>query len=304
MPDFAKLAVLRTGVMGLMTADRAEQINRSMFAGLSAFGHVEVRLPDLWNARTLELNGQLRIPADGEYAFMVKTATGQAELLSGQAFFGASKASQTRTTSGNLKAGVYPFTIKYYNQGVFNVLNIQVKGPGMEAFQPFESLVVPITEWQREAGLTILDSETKFVDASAIVTLSYHKPVKASGESQGANVPANIVDGNIDNESGCHFGLSPQWLQVDLEKVYAVNRIKVHTYADNSRSYQYTVEGSTDEKTWSTLVDESANKKVSTAEGDNHTFAPVKMRYVRINLLKNSANPGVHLNELLVFEAK
>jgi len=42
----------------------------------------------------------------------------------------------------------------------------------------------------------------------------------------------------------------------------------------------------------------------STKGGQEHTFATAKARYVRINLLKNSANSGLHLNEILVFEAK
>jgi|GEM_PF-7131015 len=43
---------------------------------------------------------------------------------------------------------------------------------------------------------------------------------------------------------------------------------------------------------------------VSTPEGAEHTFAPVKGRYVSVNMLKNSANPGVHLNEIAVFAAE
>lgn len=120
------------GVMGLRTPDWAEQINRSMFAGLLPFGHIEVRLHGLHNARTLELNGQLRIPAGGDYEFKVRATIGRAELASGKAVIGAClEPSGERITRGKLKAGVYPFTIKYYNQGVFNDLNIQVKGPGL-----------------------------------------------------------------------------------------------------------------------------------------------------------------------------
>lgn len=141
MPDFSKLTELRTGVMGLMTTDRTEQINRSMWAGLPAFGHIEVRIPGLWNARTLELSGKLRIPADGDYQFKVRTATGQAELISGEGILGAcTEPSKDNITTSKLKAGTYPFTIKYYNKGVFNDLNIQVKGPTDTQFVPFETL--------------------------------------------------------------------------------------------------------------------------------------------------------------------
>ncbi len=48
----------------------------------------------------------------------------------------------------------------------------------------------------------------------------------------------------------------------------------------------------------------SANTKKSTRDGVEHTFPKIAARYVRVNLLKNSANPGVHLNELQVFKAE
>ena len=38
------------------------------------------------------------------------------------------------------------------------------------------------------------------------------------------------------------------------------------------------------------------------ATGDMHKFAPTDARYVRITMLKNSANSAVHLVELRVFE--
>ena len=50
------------------------------------------------------------------------------------------------------------------------------------------------------------------------------------------------------------------------------------------------------------MVDMSANTKPAVATGDMHKFAPADARYVRITMLKNSANPGVHLVEFRVFE--
>ena len=135
-------------------------------------------------------------------------------------------------------------------------------------------------------------------------TLAYHKPVKVSGETQGDMVPENAVDGMPDNSSGWHCGSSPAWLEVDLEKVYSIDRVKVFTYYDGGRYYQYTVEALPDGKTWKRIVDMSANTKPATERGDEHKFPATQARYVRVNMLKNSANPGVHLNEIMVYEAK
>lgn len=153
-----------------------------------------------------------------------------------------------------------------------------------------------------KAGLPVNGFHTD--KSKPIRSLAFDKPVTASSKAQGSHIPEDIVDGIADNDSGCHLSPYPQWLQVDLEKVYSIDRITIYTYYDGSRSYQYNVEGSTDGKTWVTLVDKSANTTVSTPEGDEYTFDPVNVRYVRVNMLKNSANAGVHLNEIVILEAK
>jgi hypothetical protein len=41
-------------------------------------------------------------------------------------------------------------------------------------------------------------------------------------------------------------------------------------------------------------------RQVAGRDGDLHTFAPVEARYVRATMLKNSANSGVHIVEVIV----
>jgi len=136
------------------------------------------------------------------------------------------------------------------------------------------------------------------------VNLATGKPVTVSGGTQGSNLPRNAVDGVTSNDSGWHTAPWPQWLQVDLGKSCSIDRVKVFTYYGDGRCYQYTVEASTDGKEWKQIVDMSRNTKASTEAADDHTFPAVQARYVRVQLLKNSANEGVHLNELMVFKAK
>jgi len=136
--------------------------------------------------------------------------------------------------------------------------------------------------------------------------LAMGKPVKATGirDPEGNMVPEKAVDGILNNDSGWHCGSSPAWLEVDLEKVYSIDRVTVVTYYDGGRYYRYTVEASTEGKTWATVVDMSKNTKPSVKGGQEHAFARTAARYVRVNMLKNSANEGLHLNEIMVFEAK
>jgi hexosaminidase len=114
------------------------------------------------------------------------------------------------------------------------------------------------------------------------------------------------VDGRADNVNA-HWAstdAAPQWLQVDLQKVHSVDHINVITHFDGGRYYQLTAEVSVDGKTWQKVLDFSDNKIPATAAGHFGTFPKTDARYVRINMLKNSANQFVHIVELIVNEAK
>jgi len=114
------------------------------------------------------------------------------------------------------------------------------------------------------------------------------------------------VDSRADdvNAHWASAGPAPQWLQIDLEKVYPIDFINVITHYDGSRYYQLTAEVSEDGKTWTKVLDFSKNTVPATANGYAGTFARTDARYVRINMLKNSANPFVHIVEVIVNQAK
>lgn len=133
--------------------------------------------------------------------------------------------------------------------------------------------------------------------------LTTGKPVTTSGKRNENEKPEYAVDGMAD--TGKYWGTipAPQWLQVDLEKEVTLDRVHIWPYWDGQRHYGYSIELSTDAKSWKQVVDASANSQVETDRGREHTFVPAKARYVRVNMLSNSANPAVHLVELQVFEA-
>jgi hexosaminidase len=132
--------------------------------------------------------------------------------------------------------------------------------------------------------------------------LTTGRPVTVSG-TEGGYAGENAVDGTVDLNKAWWAGPSPQWLMVDLGKVTKLDRAQVFPFWDGRRFYQYKVEVSLDNKEWRQVVDMSANTKPAVATGDMHKFAPADARYVRVTLLKNSANPGVHVVEFRVFEA-
>ena len=129
--------------------------------------------------------------------------------------------------------------------------------------------------------------------------LTTGKPVTASGQSQG-NPAADAVDGSLDTYWDANP--YPQWLQVDLRKPVTLDEIRLYGYVAENRYYQYVIELSLNGKTWKKVVDESRNEKVSTDEGYRHKIEPTQARYIKVTMLKNSVNTGVHIRELWVFQ--
>jgi hypothetical protein len=135
--------------------------------------------------------------------------------------------------------------------------------------------------------------------------LTTGKPAKSSsfaGQGKDAEVPENAADGWVGNGKAWGADKPPQWWQVDLQNVYALDRVQLFPWGQDGRALQYTVEVSSDEKNWTQVVDESRNTKPVSPHGHLHKFAPVNARYVRVNILKNSAPDIVELEEVRVYE--
>ena len=130
--------------------------------------------------------------------------------------------------------------------------------------------------------------------------LTTGKPIKADPGVQDKYKPEFAVDGRPD--TAWWAGPGPKSLTVDLQKSYTIDRIDVFPYYDNRRFYTYTVEASEDGEKWTPVVDMTANRKPHTEQGDQHDIKAMPMRYVRVTLIKNSANEAVHLAELRVYE--
>ena len=132
--------------------------------------------------------------------------------------------------------------------------------------------------------------------------LTTGKPVTASERNEG-HPPEAAVDGFADIKRFWDAGKgAPQWLEVDLKRTAKISKIDLYTYWDGHRYYQYYIEVSKDRKKWIKVVDESTSSTKASQDGYKHQFTPTEARYVKVTLLKNSANPGLHIVELRVFE--
>ena len=89
----------------------------------------------------------------------------------------------------------------------------------------------------------------------------------------------------------------PQWLNLDLWSVVPVNRFTTHFFDNDSRTYTYAIDVSSDGSTWTTVV---APKTAGGIVTDN--FNLVMARYVRLNVLGSTVNPSVDVEETRVFQ--
>lgn len=137
--------------------------------------------------------------------------------------------------------------------------------------------------------------------------LTTGKAVASSGE-QKEEFSTLAVDGLVEFQvdPASYWGASPapQWLMVDLEETREIDEVHLYTLWDETRYYQYTIAASTDQKTWTTIVDASANTKPADENGYRHQISPVKVRYIKVTMLKNSTGPDVHIVEIRVREHK
>ncbi|MCY2924710.1 MAG: chitobiase/beta-hexosaminidase C-terminal domain-containing protein, partial [Planctomycetota bacterium] len=148
--------------------------------------------------------------------------------------------------------------------------------------------------------------QERYTRANVEENLTTGKPATASQTGSG-ELPEFAVDGMVEVRSAFEptfWGSSPypQWWMVDLETVANLNEVHLYTFWGEGRYYQYTIEGSIDGKTWQTLADGSKNTRAADENGYKHTFRPMPVRYIRVNMLKNSGNMGVHIVEVRAYE--
>jgi len=107
----------------------------------------------------------------------------------------------------------------------------------------------------------------------------------------------------VDEDDSTYWRASPfpQWFVVDLGKVERISRILLKTFWDGQRYYHYETEVSEDGSRW-VKVGEKKDDTIATSKGEVYEFPSQDARFVRVNMLCNSANIGVHTAELKVYK--
>lgn len=126
--------------------------------------------------------------------------------------------------------------------------------------------------------------------------IALNKPTYSSGDE-----PLSESYRANDGDLNTYWGNTPysQWWKVDLGTTYKVTDFTVINFYKDSRYYKYKVYVSTDNKTW-VQVASKEDSSLSTIVGKIFTFSSlVVARYIRIDLIYNSKNQGVHISEFI-----
>jgi ABC-type transporter MlaC component len=133
---------------------------------------------------------------------------------------------------------------------------------------------------------------------SAITSIALNKP--ASSQSVYLSHFASLAnDANGTNSSYWQAMTYPKWWKVDLGGIYDITGIVIRNYVDGRRYYHYTIEGSSDDKTYSPIASKTSSS-VATNSGDSYTVS-TSARYLRVNITYNSSGTGVHISDFRVY---
>ncbi len=120
----------------------------------------------------------------------------------------------------------------------------------------------------------------------------------SASSSLAGHGPELAADGKLELDASWQADPYPQWLKLDLTKPATLSGIRVWPYWDGKRYYQYSVHVSTDGQTWDKVGDKLATTTPATEAGDTFAFPPRAVRYIRVNVTRNSANSGVIIVEV------
>ena len=132
------------------------------------------------------------------------------------------------------------------------------------------------------------------------VNLLEGKSVTCSGATP--NHPGQLANDGITDLETNYWESSDKnaWWQVDMGKINDISSITVIPFYGDAKSYhQFVVKISVDGKNWNTYFDMSKNTKPLGKAGANYTGQPTSVRYIKIEILKDSANEGKHLVEVI-----
>ncbi|WP_232247231.1 alpha-L-fucosidase [Kitasatospora azatica] len=217
-------------------------------------------------------------PVDGQYGFTYKDNTFYVHLLPGY-----SGTSFTTPSIGDAQV------TRVFDVRSGNNLSFTVGADGRVAISGIDRTTHP---QDSVVGVT-LDRSVQPADIAAGKTASAD-----SEESSKGNTAASAVDGATATRWSANDGSTGHWLKVDLGSARSLTGARIAWELDQT-NYRYKIEGSTDNSTWTTLVDNSAT--TSTSQVQTLAFL-AQARYLRVTVTGLPSGVWASIRNLEVYD--
>ncbi len=149
-----------------------------------------------------------------------------------------------------------------------------------DSFTASAERYVKITITGMQSGYWACFAEFKVYAVSQGENVAQGKPASADSQ-QSANPASNAVDNTVDTRWCAANGNTGHWLLIDLKYDYnLVGTQIIWEFAGDA--YQYKIDVSLDDSTWTTVVNQTASTNTSQVRYD--TFSQIKARYVRVTV--------------------
>ena len=117
--------------------------------------------------------------------------------------------------------------------------------------------------------------------------LPFNLPATASS-CQWSNTPGYANDGDSTTRWAAKGAYYPSWWRVDLQSNYLLTKVEIDWFMAESRSFQYKIDTSMDDKNYVTAVDKTDNTML---DNSTNTLSTV-CRYVRITVTGSNFTNG------------
>jgi hypothetical protein len=113
------------------------------------------------------------------------------------------------------------------------------------------------------------------------------------------NESSKANDPDVSNNSYWAAKPYPRWWKVDLGALYNLSSINIRNFVAGSRYYQYNIQGSSDDVTYSRIVSK-VNRNIATTNGDTYPISAT-VRYLKVNMTYSSANMIVQISDFKAY---
>ncbi len=115
--------------------------------------------------------------------------------------------------------------------------------------------------------------------------------------TSGSNVPGLAIDSSA--TTYWDGGSAPKWWKLDLHEKHDITKINITNYYDDSRYYNYIIETSNDNISW-TKIAEKTDTNLATEKGETY-IVDTSARYLRVTMTYGSAGNYVHIRDFKVY---